>query len=350
MNSKTVAMIASFLFLGSSFSVFAEAPVGVRPCCAFGTNLQTEVGGIPVPFVSVENVLNISELGDHIYNDGSQSVASSLMGFGDESNGIFYSEKGGFLDSAHIRDTADFTYFLYTEISAHLGENYSIALSPELKDRIVQMNASTESYSQAQRKSISIEVAALTAYRLAQWHEIAQWFGMESVGGFKEYASAFSPEDLYSNMLGAKLASAVISNNPNLDKNDFSKAMTQAIHDKFIELKVGSKEESKAEIESMDGVWWDSDKRLPNKWVVIHREYHLGTDLRPNGFKNGMEESLATEHEGLVTFKLMPNQNDNAFVALPKSLQSKSYWTPSDFQRIADFAKEKDDKELSTNP
>lgn len=346
MNKKSLFMVASSLFLGCSFSVFADAPVGVRPCCAFGTNLQTEVGGIPVPFVSVENVLNIDDLGDHIYNDGSQGVASSLMGFGDESNGIFYSEKGGFLDSAHIRDTADFTYYLYGEFYTHLGTDYKVTLSPELKDRVVQLHANTEVYTETERQKISIELAALTAYRFAQWHEIAQWFGMESVGGFKEYASAFSPEDLYSNMLGALLASDVIATNPQLNKKDFSKAMTKAIEAKFVELGVGTKEESKVQIKKMDGVWWDSSKRLPNKWVVIHREYHLGTDLEPNGFKGEAKESVSTEYEALATFKLMPNENDKDFSALPAGLKKKPYWTPSDFQAIADFAKEHDDKEL----
>ena len=346
MKNKIAFIIISSFLSGISLPVFADAPVGVRPCCAFGTNLQTEVGGIPVPFVSVENVLNIDDLGDHIYNDGSQGVASSLMGFGDESNGIFYSKKGGFLDSAHIRDTADFTYYLYGEFYTHLGTDHKVTLSQELKDRVVQLHVSSEVYSEAERKKISIELAALTAYRLAQWHEIAQWFGMESVGGFKEYASAFSPEDLYSNMLGALLASDVIATNPQLNKKDFSKAMTKAIEAKFVELGVGTKKESKAQIQKMDGVWWDSSKRLPNKWVVIHREYHLGTDLKPNGFKGEVEESVSTEHEALATFKLMPNENDNAFSALPNTLKNKPYWTPSDFQAIADFAKEHDDKEL----
>lgn len=346
MKSKIASIVITSFLCGVSLSAFAaDAPAGVRPCCAFGTNLQTEIGGIPVPFVSVENVMNIEDLGDHIYNDGSQSVASSLMGFGDESNGIFYSKKGGFLDSAHIRDTADFTYYLYNEFYAHLGSDYKVTLSRELKDRVVQMHKSADVYSEVERQKISIELAALTAYRFAQWHEIAQWFGMESVGGFKEYASAFSPEDLYSNMLGALLASDVIRADPNLDKNAFSTAMTKVIKAKFIELGVGTKEQSKTEIKKMDGVWWDSSKRLPNKWVVIHREYHLGTDLQPNGFKGETKEGVSTEYEALATFMLMPNKNDKDFSVLPDSLKNKPYWTPDDFQQIADFAKKHDDKE-----
>jgi hypothetical protein len=346
MKSKIASIVITSFLCGVSLSAFAaDAPAGVRPCCAFGTNLQTEIGGIPVPFVSVENVMNIEDLGDHIYNDGSQSVASSLMDFGDESNGIFYSKKGGFLDSAHIRDTADFTYYLYNEFYAHLGSDYKVTLSRELKDRVVQMHKSADVYSEVERQKISIELAALTAYRFAQWHEIAQWFGMESVGGFKEYASAFSPEDLYSNMLGALLANDVIRADPNLDKNAFSTAMTKVIKAKFIELGVGTKEQSKTEIKKMDGVWWDSSKRLPNKWVVIHREYHLGTDLQPNGFKGETKEGVSTEYEALATFMLMSNKNDKDFSVLPDSLKNKPYWTPDDFQQIADFAKKHDDKE-----
>ncbi|PBD34343.1 hypothetical protein CK247_30710, partial [Klebsiella pneumoniae] len=33
--------------------------------------------------------------------------------------------------------------------------------------------------------------------RIAQWHEIAQWYGFQSVPGFSEEISAFSPEDLW---------------------------------------------------------------------------------------------------------------------------------------------------------
>lgn len=345
MKNNWVSMIITGLLVSGSFSAYANAPVGVRPCCAFGTNLHTEIGGVKVPFVSVENVLNVNELGDHIYNDGSQNIASSLIGMGDEKNGIFYSPKAGFLDSAHIRDTADFTYYLYTELKDNLGTNYTITLSPELKDRVIQLTESKTHFTPEERLKISVELAALTAYRLAQWHEIAQWFGMESVGGFKEFASAFSPEDLYSNMLGAQLASLVLMTDPTLSKEAFSAAMTVAIEAKFVELGVVSKEESQAQINKMDGVWWDSSKGLPNKWVVIHREYHLGTDLHPNGIQEGVEVRLSTEYEALATLKLMHNANDSAFNALPEALRNKAYWTPDDFQTIADFAKAQDEKE-----
>ena len=53
-------------------------------------------------------------------------------------------------------------------------------------------------------------LAGHLAFEIAQWHEIAQWYGFQSVPGFSEEISAFSPEDLYSNLLGARLAINVI--------------------------------------------------------------------------------------------------------------------------------------------
>lgn len=45
---------------------------------------------------------------------------------------LIYTEKGGFIDIAHVKDTADYTLSLFTEIFAYLGENYQIQLDNEL--------------------------------------------------------------------------------------------------------------------------------------------------------------------------------------------------------------------------
>ncbi|OWA85706.1 hypothetical protein BV377_29140, partial [Klebsiella pneumoniae] len=44
------------------------------------------------------------------------------------------------------------------------------------------------------------QLAGHLAFEIALWHEIAQWYGFQSVPGFSEEISAFSPEDLYSNL------------------------------------------------------------------------------------------------------------------------------------------------------
>jgi hypothetical protein len=47
-------------------------------------------------------------------------------------------------------------------------------------------------------------LAEWTAWQMSIWHETVTWFGWDAVPGFSEEASAFSPEDLYSNPLAAR--------------------------------------------------------------------------------------------------------------------------------------------------
>ena len=74
---------------------------------------------------------------------------------------------------------------------------------------------------------------------------------MVSVSGFKELASAFSSEDLYSNMLGAKLAKQVLLDNPELDQKGFSKAMDSAFKQALKDLKAQSKAVTKEKIQQL---------------------------------------------------------------------------------------------------
>lgn len=76
--------------------------------------------------------------------------------------------------------------------------------------RRVQLNAFTPPAGVRQRYQLAAWLAGHLAFEIAQWHEIAQWYGFQSVPGFSEEISAFSPEDLYSNLLGARLAINVI--------------------------------------------------------------------------------------------------------------------------------------------
>ncbi|EOD80925.1 hypothetical protein D515_04904 [Grimontia indica] len=337
------------LFLSVSSVALANAPVGVRPCCAFGKDLKAQVGGVPVPFFSVGNVLEAKGVGNHQYNDGSQGVSSSLLGIGEEHNGLIFTQKGGFIDTAHVRDTADFTYYLFNEIRYRIGTDAEIPLPAELRDRVIVLKRNDAPLKAQEKHEIAVDIAGVMAFRLAQWHEIAQWFGLVSVAGFKELASAYSPEDLYSNMLGAKLAMSILRETPDLTLVEFGEAMDTAFAEKLSALEAAPERETSRRIEALDGKWWDSTKRLPDKWVLLHRDYHLALSLTPNGVENGEWQSLAVE---LVNGELLSNwaqfearaaRKENAFSVLPDSLKVKTVWTESDFQSLANFAKAVDE-------
>ncbi|WP_143362482.1 DUF4056 domain-containing protein, partial [Escherichia coli] len=130
----------------------------------------------------------------HHYNDSFVSGMLSLAGGGREHNGIIFTTQGGFVDTAHVRDTADMTVFIFTRLWPRLGQAF--VLSPgrdELAQRRLVFRAFTPPSSVRDRYVLAAEISARLAYQLAVWHEIAQWYGFESVPGYPETVSAFSP-------------------------------------------------------------------------------------------------------------------------------------------------------------
>src|SRR5271167_4001854 len=61
--------------------------VELRPCCAFGTDLQASLGPIPIPFFSIENITSVDGLGPHKYDSGAFSAQGS------STKNVFSSEK-----------------------------------------------------------------------------------------------------------------------------------------------------------------------------------------------------------------------------------------------------------------
>ncbi|MGF1686625.1 DUF4056 domain-containing protein [Photobacterium japonica] len=331
-----------------------RAPVGVRPCCAFGKDLKAQVGTIPVPFVSVGNILAADDIGQHRYNDGSSPVAVNFLGLSGEKNGLLFTTQGGFIDTAHVRDTADYTYYLFRHMQQRLGTDYTMDLPAELRLRRIQWQAHTTPLTAEERIQFSADAAALLAFRLAQWHEIAQWFGMVSVSGFKELASAFSSEDLYSNMLGAKLANGILLAQPDLTVAEFGRAMDNALDKQLTVLGVQPAAVADAKITALDGVWWDSSKRLPDKWTVLFRDYHFGLTLTPHypGATTPLTLSAQSVNgeaiENWVRIELHAAKEEAAFADLPNALLQDAVWTVEQFQPLADFAQQQDRQALAT--
>ena len=354
MKLKSVIALNLLLVNAPSFAAESVAPTGLRPCCAFGIHMKSELGVIPVPFFKVDNIVELSDLEQHRYNDGSQGVTSSLLGTGDEKNGLIYTSKGGIIDTAHVRDTADYTAFLYTQIKDNLGTDMQIVLDDELRSRVINLTQQTVGMTADEQKLAEIQLSALLAFRLAQWHEIAQWFGFTSVKGFKEYPSAFSPEDLYSNMLGSIIAIEVLQNLPELTKETYQVAFTEVFQRKLQELGAQDYDRTEKIMNDMDGAWWDSGKRLPDKWVVKTRDYTPRLTIKPNW--GDTEERVTLSLEPLANLEswgyltLVASKKEKNFSELPSDLTSKKVWVTDDFTTIAKFAKSIDDKhELNRN-
>ena len=204
-------------------------PESLRPCCAFGYDLHVRAVGIPIPVYQIGNVLTLDSLGKHHYND-------SALGAVKKSAGTERGAKRAYLYPSR-------RVYRYCPCARH-GGLHLLSVQSHFADagpggahilqrrtgvRRVQLNAFTPPPGVRQRYQLAAWLAGHLAFEIAQWHEIAQWYGFQSVPGFSEEISAFSPEDLYSNLLGARLAINVILSGHGGSVEAYNRAMEAAL-------------------------------------------------------------------------------------------------------------------------
>ncbi|MDX7990618.1 DUF4056 domain-containing protein [Xenorhabdus littoralis] len=323
-------------------------PEGLRACCVFGYNIKTQLGVVPVPFYDIDNIVEAEKLGEHHYNDSFLGASAALLGVSSEKIGLLYTHKGGFVDISHVRDTADYTLYFFSQIYAHLGQERDLTLDNELAARKIHFFAFTPPEDPAERYTLSAYLAARLAFQLAVWHEIAQWYGYYSVPGFPESVSAFSPEDLYSNLLGARLAMTLILQGHASSVTQFSTSMENILPATLNELGAYSRSGTKEMFDSVDGLWWNSYQRIPQKFLLLIRNYDIGSNrypLMPSGKESRPLRLSLPEHyqhfslDKLAELQLWPT---NEMKNLPVPVQ---YWTAKDFQMLTENAQHEDEKQ-----
>ncbi|MGB2078878.1 MAG: DUF4056 domain-containing protein [Vibrio sp.] len=272
----------SNLFLTQKDSI--DLPKSVRPCCAFGNEQSVELASVKIPLFHLPNTVDIESIGPHIYGagqfDSRRAQGKKLPQI--ENNGMLYTVRGGFIDMAHVRDTADNTIGLFYKIYPQLGQAFTIELSPELGARQIEFKAfDTSGLNARDRKHMAIMLAAFYAFKMAEGHEISQWHGYESFPLFSELVSAYSIEDLYSNMLGAKLAAKLLTDDLASSFDDYNQNMTVWIHSALNVLGPYEKDQTAEIFKQIDGLWWDSSTPIPNKYMVLKRNYNLTATQTP---------------------------------------------------------------------
>ncbi|HEC8924915.1 TPA: DUF4056 domain-containing protein [Salmonella enterica subsp. enterica serovar Stanley] len=317
-------------------------PDGLRPCCAFGYDLRVKVLNIPIPFYQIHNVVTVKRLGSHHYNDSLMAGLVTLVGLGREHNGIIYTTRGGFIDTAHVRDSADMTVYLFTHLLPVLGQSFTLLPGEELAQRRIVFRAFTPPESRGERYRLTAWIAARLAFQLAAWHEIAQWYGFESVPGFSEEVSAFSPEDLYSNLLGIRIAVSLIRDGQVATEGMYNAAMTQALHQALTEMGAQPAPVTRFQFDMLDGQWWNSHQRLPAKYLVLKRSYNVSDDRLPEPVPGERAPAwhLSLPRDGvlypldtLAQLQLWPGHH-MARLPVPDE-----YYTAADFPGLAEAAR-----------
>jgi hypothetical protein len=112
---------------------------------------------------------------------------------------------------------------------------------------------------------------------MSLWHEISTWFGASYVPLVPERFSSFSPEDMYSNLMGVHLGMRSIKSNL-----EYNEAMTTELN-KMLDLleSVNTEEETYNAMLKVNELWYTNEKKYPNKKIVLKRYIELDSDLIP---------------------------------------------------------------------
>jgi Protein of unknown function (DUF4056) len=170
---------------------------GIRPCCILTASL---------PLIG-DNLFDQSTSRlEHRYGTGIWGYITKR-----EHSGIVYSRAMGFIDIGHVRDLADLTLHYYLQLCR--GHARGDAFRPFFYDGRIEI-----------LKPIPAEhllaVARSLAYDQSAFHEIYTYWQPWLSG----HHSAFSPEDMVSNLLGTYVGEQAI-----VAGGDFNRAVTDAL-------------------------------------------------------------------------------------------------------------------------
>ena len=257
----------------------------VRPCCAFGHGLKARLGALPIPGLRIGNIKLIDEIGPHRYDSGLLMVGDDQgQGglFSDEHNGLVFTCRGGFIDTAHVRDHADWTIFLAARLFPHLETGITLELPNEGgRRRIAVRPVDPTLLASHERVALALSIAGWLSFQLSVWHEIATWYGWSWSPSFPEKDSAFSPEDLYSNLVGIKIATAIALERSARSASLYDRSVDAWMREVVRALGPTSKATALEAMDALDGVWWNSRTRLPDPAAILRRNFSTGPTITP---------------------------------------------------------------------
>ncbi len=238
-RAATIYKAANCCMLIALAVILAGCSVTGGPRARLGY-LPTDTFGIRFP--------DPNKLGHHSYG----------LGIPDR-GGIVYTCKAGHIDIDHVRGNADNTRHIFKLLRKTLSKgkkSLSFSITGEPSTNKVRLTYPQDWDQRADKEKIIAEIAFDTAPYLAFhttiWHEILTWFGYHYALIEPEFNSAFSWEDVYSNLTGTQLAVEAMKD-PN---RNFDKAMVEAIYRRLEKLDVQPRSTAIAASDKMRGKWY----------------------------------------------------------------------------------------------
>jgi hypothetical protein len=197
------------------------------------------------------NFIDMNSLGRHSYG-----------GFLFENNGIVYTCRGGHVDIAHVRIAADNVRYLYYKIRNNLMKGnreftFKLNVEPSMYHLKLEYPADWKSKPKKERQQLinelSLELSQYFTFTMTTWHEVLTWFGYKCMAIVPEQPSAFSWEDIYSNVVGIRIGAQALQNG----KHSYNMAVTILLRKELESLQVQSSDTARKASEKMRGKWYD---------------------------------------------------------------------------------------------
>jgi hypothetical protein len=263
-----------------------------------------------IPVYDISEFIDPKDFGEHSFGEPNSS----------ENNGALYTCNGGFIDFSHLRAGLDWSVYLTFQL---LGKPDTLSLEPEeasLKLRFKNLN------------QLSLdEIASIgqkVAYERLIWHEIASWSYHAPNFFISEQQSTFTPEDVYSNLLGTligkKVALRILTNKENLP---FSQIANEEIREMIRQLlPLQNEDASKQAYDIVDrhvqaqlpvkdrnkDIWWDSKIIFTDARYVFKRYMNIGPAIAPWLVPNEYEKLGCPCEPFVKTLKVPTNNKSGA--------------------------------------
>jgi len=265
----------------SPYWLLPLALAGAMSGCASDGAPRTRIGSLPFPgMLSLYEAADPDDLGVH--RSGPTIIRLGVPG--ERERGTLYTRRAGFLDLCHLRESIDWTRYFYVRVAEALREMdrgepppWSFALRCFQSDIEIQILRPTwwadlpASERSDLREELSLRAAERLAVGITTWHEIATWFGYQTVPGVPEHWSAFTWDDTASHIIGANVGGRVLRDGA----EHWDCAVTVALAAHLQELEVVSTQEHARATAIVRDRWWKG-------WSPVHRDLDVGL---AEGFK-----------------------------------------------------------------
>lgn len=117
---------------------------------------------------------------------------------------------------------------------------------------------------------MALELSQYFAFTMTTWHELLTFYGYKCMAVLPEEPSAFSWEDIYSNLLGIRLGAQALQYKGNV----YNEAMTILLRKELEKLQIQSADTAWFAAEKMRGTWFDGILLIN----MIQRNMDIGLD------------------------------------------------------------------------